>query len=448
MSNYRKQISSAYVQCDPFESLKFDDPRWVELDKDGVRGNYSCTEMILNTLELMTEQERYAHLLFSGFPGSGKSTLLLRLVGELRNLGHDVIYVDVEEYLNLNIPIETYEILLAIAGEMDKQFPRTSQQSLWDSISGFLNREVSASADIKFAIPGGSEMRMELRENVDFRRSVKELINKRQKHPAIIEQCRQFIDKTVAEHQSAKPIVVVLDNLERNRGRQHQEIRDSLHASFNLYAKDLHLPCHTVYSIPPWLRFTSDATSMVSKFDKDFILPMCKVIDQKSGDRYQKGIDLLVEIAAKRFDVEQVFGDTNPGFLRNLGYLSGGYIRDYLRLVRGVLLKIYTLKFDGPPSKEELQRFADEESVALADDYGPSISLSDMPILLEVQAKKDVPKELNDIEKLIDWLDNHFIICYQNGGEWYDIHPLLAEKSNRFKRLAQEIEQQDVDPTP
>ncbi len=60
----------------------------------------------------------------TGTRGSGKSTQVLRLRDNLAESGYAVVYVSLEEYLNLHKPVEVVEVLYAMVGSMSDAFRR------------------------------------------------------------------------------------------------------------------------------------------------------------------------------------------------------------------------------------------------------------------------------------------------------------------------------------
>jgi len=53
--------------------------------------------------------------LFSGFRGTGKSTELRRLRKHLKDEGYLVVLCDMQDYLNLSMPVDITDFLMAVA---------------------------------------------------------------------------------------------------------------------------------------------------------------------------------------------------------------------------------------------------------------------------------------------------------------------------------------------
>jgi len=65
--------------------------------------------------------------------------------------------------------------------------------------------------------------------------------------------------------------------------------------------------------------------------------------------------------------------------------------------------------------------------------------------LAQVEAEYDIPDDLGPeaLDLMIEWFDNHFILSYHNGGAWCDVHPLLKERSKRYRRLIEAVRRAD-----
>jgi hypothetical protein len=66
--------------------------------------------------------------LFSGFRGSGKTTELLRLQRLLEERGYFVLYADALNYVNSAEPIEITDLLMVMAGGLQRCFGRQARK--------------------------------------------------------------------------------------------------------------------------------------------------------------------------------------------------------------------------------------------------------------------------------------------------------------------------------
>ena len=57
------------------------------------------------------------------------------------------------------------------------------------------------------------------------------------------------------------------------------------------------------------------------------------------------------------------------------------------------------------------------------------ISNEDARWLAEIARSHDIAlRDLKALPGLTRLLDTHLVLCYRNGGEWYDVHPLISER--------------------
>lgn len=79
--------------------------------------------------------------LFSGFRGTGKSTQLRRLRKRLVRGGYAVLLIDIEDYLNTQVPVDIADFLLALTGAageaLDELLGPDRQKSAWDRLARF-----------------------------------------------------------------------------------------------------------------------------------------------------------------------------------------------------------------------------------------------------------------------------------------------------------------------
>ena len=96
-------------------ALEPDDPRYVHIYDDERIAEDDPIKLMQTTIEWTVGSSVQ---LFSGFRGSGKSTELRRLRSNLQQSGYLVILFDAEDYLNLSIPVDVPDFLLAVAGAL------------------------------------------------------------------------------------------------------------------------------------------------------------------------------------------------------------------------------------------------------------------------------------------------------------------------------------------
>jgi DNA polymerase III delta prime subunit len=426
--------------CDPNEPLAANDPLYVEFDA-GVpvrgSGHASCIEAMYRSIELSDPTAETCQL-FTGFPGTGKTTELLRLADKLKraeDVRTQVVFVDFQDYVDLFAPISITDILRVLAFSLDRaalvaegkdpdQTPGYLQR-FWR----FLNSEVELK-QLKFEAYGPLLM-AELKNNPTFHKKAEEALKLRFQQFA--DDARAAMTESVIRLRAAtgaERIIVIADSIEKLTPVSEEDrgsMESSVEQVFLHYAHFLHLPCHAIYTFPLWLRFKT--AGLGGSYDSDpFILPMVKIRDQSTGERFEHGISKLVELIDRRLELTAIFGEDAQETLVPLVEASGGYPRDLLRMVRELLRR--TRLF--PVTAADVQEVID----ALAEQYGMIIRSTDLDLLAQVSASHALPP--GDAAQLASFgrlLERWLVLAYRNGREWYDLHPLVRRSPIVSERL-------------
>ena len=94
-------------------------------------------------------------------------------------------------------------------------------------------------------------------------------------------------------------------------------------------------------------------------------------------------------------------------------------MRDLLRLLAEILRRASVL----PVPEETVNAAIDQlrtEYLPIADDE--ALWLAEIAQSHQIGLKK-----ASDLPALARFFDTHLALCYRNGEEWYDVHPLVAE---------------------
>lgn len=338
-------------------ALEPDDPRYVRIYEDDRIAQDDPIALMHDKIEFAVGPSVQ---LFSGFKGSGKSTELRRLRARLREAGYLVLLVDAEDYLNLSLPVDVPDFLLAVAGALGEAVvaerlldddPTTV--SYWDRFGNFLKR-----------------------------------------------------------------VRLVVDSVEHIRGisTNAEQVQRSVESLFAVHASRLHLPgLHTIYTVPPWLKVLYPGLSTLYEPGGVQVLPTLKVTT-KDGKPFEPGLDILTHVTAARGDWTRLI---TAGSLHRVIAQSGGHLRDLLRILGDVVLRASSL----PTTDEVVDRAlsaARTEMLPIADD--------DARWLAQIAADHDVAlPDVDRLPSLARFLDTHLVLCYRNGHEWYDVHPLIRD---------------------
>ena len=151
-------------------------------------------------------------------------------------------------------------------------------------------------------------------------------------------------------------------------------------------------------------------------FKRRVQLPAFKLRDQ-SGIHLEDNYSAIEKVVERRGEWQKLLPSRDS--LHRLIRYSGGHLRDLLRLVAEVLRRAETL----PVPSSTVQSAIDQlrtEFLPIADD--------DARWLFEIgKSHRPALNNIDDLPTLARFLDTHLALCYRNGEEWYDVHPLIAE---------------------
>lgn len=365
--------------------------------------------------------------IFSGFRGTGKSTELRRLQDQLEKKGYQVAFFDVERLINLGLPIDISEFLLVVAGAVSEEATRilgadVAHESYWTRFAHFLSSRIELSGlDVKAGTKAtGAQIKLGLKENPSFRSLLK--LSLTEHLGALVEDVRAFINDVVAQvaqaHAGAQ-LVLLLDSFEKLRGTSVNaaEVEAAVENLFSTHANNLHFDgLHVVYSAPPWVKIRLGGGGL---FDGSYLVPCLRVRDA-DGLQSQAGLDAAAAIVERRGDWRALLGERQR--FDRLVLASGGHLRDLFRMLQSCLMQAV----DQPlPVSDRIMHNALNE---VRNGYLP-ISREDAVWLHAVHLTHTPALDENEhLHVLARFFATHMVLCYRNGVEWYDVHPLIVEE--------------------
>lgn len=376
--------------------------------------------------------------LFSGFRGTGKSTELRRLKRLLEREGFKVVLCDMKHYLNFSTPVDVSDFLISAAGALsdglaadpDLCGEQLAHRGYWVRAVEFMQRtkiEVG-NLQVKTNVGDASEnLKVGLRQDPSFRQVLQE---KMKGHLGkLTDDVRQFMADCVnalhQRHGDDTEIVVLFDSIEQLRGNSinDAEVFSSVETLFAGHPDKLRFQgMHVVYTVPPWLKIRSPG--VVNHYDGGYLLPCVKIRD-RAGQPFEPGLRALRKIVEQRGDWTRLFSSEED--LVHVLLQTGGYLRDLFRALQNMLMAAA----DGGGG--QIDRAAiDDELASIRNDYLP-ISLADARWLADVANTHEA--ELPDRDRvpgLARYFESHLLLCYRNGEEWYDLHPLLQQTVQRL----------------
>jgi len=383
--------------------------------------------------------------LLSGFRGTGKSTELRRLRERLSRTGrYKVVLVDMLDYINMSASIDISDFLITVAGAFSEALAADpdllgadpSYIGYWTRVIDFLRDtdvEITGVELGSKGVMGGAGLKANLRQDVTFRQRLREHLKGH--HAALVADVRRFMADCVRlmreKHGEDIEVVLLLDSVEQIRGTSisnAEAVYASVEALFSNHAESLQFAeLHMVYTVPPWLKIRSPG--IAGEYSGSQLLP-CVRVTNRIGEDDKVGLDALEAVVRRRGDWERLLGTRQA--LDRLLRASGGYLRDLFRLLQAAMRQARSqqLPLDA--------RGMDNAIHEVRNGYLP-VTQADAIWLAEVDSTnkpnlvvhRAQDREPNNLYNLSRFFDTHMVLCYRNGDEWYDIHPLIRDEVRR-----------------
>ena len=353
-----------------------------------------------------------------------------------------MLLFDLGDLLNLHMPIDVPDFLLALAGGFGDALVASgalpgdpAEIGYWQRFWRFLTRtEVELT---ELALATGVELRAALRQDPTFRDRLQERMSGHL--GAFVADVRDYVE-TCRRRLGDREVVLLVDSVEQIRGtsRNAEGVQASVELLFANHADKLHLPSlHVVYTVPPYLKVRVPGVEALYQPGGLHILPAVKVRRRGDGEPYRPGLDALERLVARRGDWARLLGER--AVLDELMLLSGGQIRDLLYLLREILVRARCLPVH-------------QHTVAAAVDHVRNGMLpipdSDVRWLHRIGGGHGAGLgDRDELPQFARFLDTHQVLGYLDGEEWYDIHPLIAERVKR-QAAALRLASEDVDLLP
>ncbi len=365
--------------------------------------------------------------LFSGFRGTGKSTELRRLRRRLREAGYLVVLCDMEDFINLSTPIDISDFLMALAGAFGEALKApellgedVAHESYWERLGAFLTRtrvdveelNLKPDFDIKAALKCDPTFKQRLQQRVAGH--LEELAED-------VRQYLRHMARRLQERHDDAEVVLLIDSMEHLRGTSANaaEVHRSVETVFAGHADKLHLPhVHVVYTVPPYLEMRYPMGGLYAPGSLQ-VLPAVK-LREDSGAENRPSFDALERVVRSRGDWRKLLGERQV--LDELIRHSGGHLRALLRLLTEVIRRAHRLPVPARTIEAAVHQVRNE-LLPIAND--------DARWLRRVVETRPRRLESTDSSRVARLCDSQMLVCYRNGKEWHDVHPLLREYVKR-----------------
>lgn len=439
-------IQQFYRATDPGKALVVANPedKKYYIDFSSVRSG-DIIEKLKNKITFFSPDEPTCAL-FTGHIGCGKSTELMRLKMELEAEGFYVVYFESSEDLELT-DVDTVDVLLAIARRISQSLEsitleeQSKLKELLQGASKILNADVTG---IKGKIPQVGEVGISGEGNkFTLSLGIGEITAKAKSDAGLRERLNQFLapqkiqllDAINAEllepaiaklkERGKRGLVAIVDNLDRIDnspkpwGKPQQE---HLFVDQAEYLTKLH--CHLIYTMPLALKFSNSYAHLTQRFEEPKVLPMVPVRSQ-DGSEHDAGMALLRQmVLARAFPelseegrlqaIPQIFDRAET--LDRLCRISGGHVRDLLKLLNAWIMEEMRLPLGGETLETVIRNCRNEMMMPISDE--------EWELLRQVRQRKKVSDD-RGYQQLIR---SRFVFEYRDRGEvWFDVNPILAE---------------------
>jgi AAA ATPase domain len=420
------------------------DDRKYYIDFSAVRGG-KIIEDLKDHIVLWSPDEPTCQL-FTGHIGCGKSTELLRLKESLERDDFHVVYFESSQDLEMG-DVDVGDILLAIARRVSRSLKvfdlerPAGLQNLLQGAAKLLQTEIELSASAKTPVgqlnattageisldAGIAKLTAKAKASPDWRSKLRDYLEPRTN--GILEAINaELLEPGIAKlkQRGKNGLVVIVDNLDKvdsspkSWGRPQPEY---LFVDRGEQLRGLH--CHLVYTMPLALRFSSDFNTLTQRFSVNpQVLPMVPV-RLPDGRECEKGIYLLRQmLLARAFpDLDEMqrlecIGEIfdRPETLDRLCRISGGHVRNLLRLLNDSLKREKALPISRDSLEEVIRDYRHDRVLAVTD--------KEWDLLRQVSRQKKVAGD-DGYQTLIRSL---FVYEYRYEGQaWFDLDPILAD---------------------
>ncbi len=404
-------------------------PQYVPLEEmPGQVMGPDAVKLLCRTITMTTPGESF---FLTGLRGSGKTVQLLRLKQDLRRRGFAVVMFSAEDYLNMHEPLDVVDVLFFLVGAISDQAVENDLIDKGDSatsrgwsrlrqwLSDLPSRVDVTGAEMKATLlTTTATLKAELRRDTAFVAQLRDFLRGRLSE--LVEQANRIVGDMVAEMRSRwtdgewKGLVVIVDSLDHNRAVDSEKFQQVRRALVNLLDKDysnLRLAhCRTVFTLPMYVPIAAKAPRRITnlrvtdrerKPNADGVGAARRVLRQRAPNG---GLDRLLDDAA----------------IERLVLASGGHLRILLGLAMEVVTQAESLPVDDATVTSALEQVRNG-MLPLADDQ--------RAMLRRVADTHELPLATQqDWDVVASLLDQHFVLGYQNGETWYDVHPLLHDE--------------------
>lgn len=361
--------------------------------------------------EYLRSTDQHVKVLFGGHRGSGKSTELARLGEDVKD---EFLVVPFSARKLNRQDLNHVDVALACASALlqrvtEKSTPVKVPRELLADVLTWLTSDIARETTITQAKSGSvaakiSALLVSLEGKYARETATRQTIRSRLDH-----RLSELIDRVNAvcgeiERGGPPPLIVFedLDKIDLAVGRD----------LFFEHATTLTaMACRIVYTFPISLRYDNRYKQHMGDYSWAFLLPNISVCN-RSGQPNPAARRALREVITRRVQAA-AFGKQA---LDEIVQLSGGLMRDLIRIVAASALKALTAK-----SQKISLQIVRSVAAGMANDYRFVLKPPDYPALQELHRTKRIVST----QEVQDLLENHSLLEYRNDDDWCDAHPAV-----------------------
>jgi len=219
--------------------------------------------------------------------------------------------------------------------------------------------------------------------------------------------CIDNIIEKIKEKDNPKYPIIIFENFDKI-----VPLENAIEIFKNGYLENIRT--YIVYTFPIGLSYDAKFRT-ITQCASPHIFPMINV-KTKEGKKNDTGYDTIKKIIEKRAELTLFEEDAIDVIIEK----TGGSLRDVFNCIEQAAKYTERRKKD-KISIEEVNMALDEEKYNY---LSRRITMKDYDALKEIHTKKE---EIEDKEKMLNFLEAHVVLEYKNGKRWHDLHPLIYD---------------------
>ena len=363
-------------------------------------------EQIERIARILTDRSYQQKFLLAGQDGCGKTTELNRLE-ELVSDQYTVVRCDHRHFHNLNHAedIEFLFVLLRAFISAAKEISPEIQDKIAKAFKKVFDPSRIPEVGLKMSILGITLSKKLAPKKEDIRREA----SIREEFGMFRSELNSVVHKAieVIKIYKEKPVLLIVDDLEKF---QYKQVFNLMTENYQILSS---LPCAVVYTVPLWILFEDERSKLEEVFHP-INLSNIPLFDKKDKIIKKKGGPFFHKIAKLR--IGKLWTDLE-GILKDyVVAASGGHLRQFLSLLRSLLLEAY----DNPDKKIEKEHIK-RSFMQITTNFRRILNPGDRDMLENVRKTREYNYSLD--RRL---LQNFSVLEYWHPdlGTWYDVNPM------------------------